>query len=551
MTHQDILKSLPLLASVLGRQHGVQVTIGGTEAFTDGRTVNLPALPLDADSEVLSLLRGFVDHEAGGHLRHTDFSVLQAEYLYPVEKFIWNAIEDWRVEKALSEVYPGCKANLEWLSRRIFVDEFKPAKDPTTAVMSYILLTCRAWSVPEIEASRQIERQTVARHYPQLLGKLDALLAQVRAHCRDTREAIGHARQIAELIEGHQEPQPDEQAPGTEKAEGQGLGQAQEPKTRESEDLGQGQSQSQAQEQEQAASSQDGSDSDTPTPNQCEPIHITEENLPKTFSEQLADKLGTVSALTPEEQQIHLAIPVRQTPAPLPEDEQCKALSATTGLRYRLQGMLQAMRMRDTAPSRHGRLCPHNLHRMFVGNPKIFRSNSPVPAVNTALHLLVDTSGSMAGQPIRRARQACFAIASALKGVPGINLGVTTFPAQGETYSVTPVLEHGRPCHANFKFETTGSTPLTEALLWATQELCRQPEPRKILIVLTDGSPDNPVTCKQAIAEASHFIEIYGVGIWDGSITKLLPGRSAAIYNLSDLSSTLFDMLQNTLIPRR
>lgn len=542
MTQQDILKSLPLLASVLGRQHGVQVTIGGTEAYTDGKCVNLPALPLDADSEALAFVRGFLDHEAGGHLRHTDFSALQAEYLYPVEKFIWNAIEDWRVEKALSEVYPGCRVNLEWLSRRIFVEEFKPSQDPATALMSYVLLTCRAWSVPEIEASRQIERQTVAQHYPQLLGNLDALLALVRDYCPNTRAAIDYAKRIARLIEEHQEPQQEEQqAPGTEKADGQGQGQGQEPKARESEDHGQ-ESQSQAQGQD---------DSDTSTPNQYEPIRITEENLPKTFSEQLADRLGTVSAQTPEEQQIHLAIPVRQTPAPLPEDEQRKALAETTGLRYRLQGMLQATRMRDTSPSRHGRLCPHNLHRMFVGNPKIFRSNSPIPAVNTAVHLLVDCSGSMVGKPIRHARQACFAIASALKAVPGINLGVTTFPAQGETYSVTPVLEHGRPFHSNFLFETTGSTPLTEALLWATQELCRQPEPRKILIVLTDGSPDNPVTCKQAIAEASHFIEIYGVGIWDGSITKLLSGRSAAIYNLSDLSSTLFDMLQNSLIPRR
>lgn len=545
MTHQDILKSLPLLASVLGRQHGVQVTIGGTEAYTDGRTVNLPALPLDADSEVLGFVRGYLDHEAGGHLRHTNFSVLQAEYLYPVEKFIWNAIEDWRVEKALSDIYPGCQENLRWLASRIFVEEFKPAQDPQTALMSYILLTCRTWSVPEIEASRQIERQTVAQHYPQLLGKLDALLAQVRDNCPDTRAAIGHARQIAELIEEHQE-----QTPDSEAAKGQGQGQAQEPKTRESED--QGQSQSQAQEQEQAASSQDGSDSDTPTPKQTEPLHITEENLPKTFSEQLADRLGTVSALTPEEQQIHLAIPVRQTPAPLPEDEQRKALAETTGLRYRLQGMLQAMRMRDTAPSRHGRLCPSTLYRVFVGNPRLFRSDAPTPAVNTAVHLLVDCSGSMVGKPIRHARQCCFAIANALKAVPGINLGVTTFPAQGETYSVTPVLEHGKPFRdAGFLFETTGSTPLTEALLWATQELCRQPEPRKILIVLTDGSPDNPVTCRQAIAEVSRFIELYGLGIWDGSITKLLPGRSAAIYNLSDLSSTLFDMLQNSLIPRR
>ena len=532
MTQQDILKSLPLLASVLGRQHGVQVTIGGTEAYTDGRTVHIPSLSLDVDSEVLGFVRGYIDHEAGGHLRFTDFAALQAEYLYPIEKFLWNVFEDVRVERALSDIYPGCKANLEWLARKIFVEEFEPAQEPKTALMSYILLTCRAWSVPAIEVSRQIERQTVAQHYPQLLGKLDALLALVRDYCPNTRAAIDYAKRIARLIEEHQE-----QTPDSEETEGQG----QAPEMRESEDQGQ------AREQEEPG--QD--DSDTPTPNQTEPIRITEENLPKTFSEQLADKLGTISALTPEEQQIHSAIPVRQTPAPLPEEEQRKALAETIGLRYRLQGMLQAMRMRDTAPSRHGRLCPHNLHRIFVGNPRLFRSDAPTPAVNTAVHVLCDCSGSMVGKPIRHARQACYAIASALRAVPGINLGVTTFPAQSETYSVVPILEHGKPFHSNFLFETTGSTPLTEALLWATQELCRQPEPRKVLIVLTDGSPDNPVTCRQAIAEASRFIEIYGLGIWDESIKKLLPDSSAVIHFLSDLNTALFNILQNTLIPGR
>ena len=540
MTQQDILKSLPLLASVLGRQYGVQVSIGGTEAYTDGRTVHIPSLSLDADSEVLGFVRGYIDHEAGGHLRFTDFDALQAEYLFPIEKFLWNAIEDVRVERALSDIYPGCKANLEWLARRIFVEEFKPAQDPKTALMSYVLLTCRAWSVPEIEASRQIERQTVAQHYPQLLGKLDALLAQVRDNCPDTRAAIDYAKQIAELIEEHQEPQP-----GSKEAGGQGQGQ--ESGQLQEEEQGQALKQMQEKGQEQEQNNY----RHMSTLDQGEPIHITEENLPKTFSEQLADRLGTVSALTPEEQQIHLAIPVRQTPAPLPEDEQCKALSATTGLRYRLQGMLQAMRMRDTAPSRHGRLCPHNLHRMFVGNPRLFRSDAPIPAVNTAIHLLVDCSGSMVGKPIRHARQACFAIASALKAVPGVNLGVTTFPAQGETYSVSSVLEHGKPFHSNFLFETTGSTPLTEALLWATQELCRQPEPRRILLLLSDGGPDNYLTCVQAIAEASRFVELYGLGIWDESIKKLLPDSSAIIYYLSDLSSALFNILQNTLIPRR
>lgn len=69
---KDIMKSLPLVASVLGERYGVEVRIGGDSAFTNGRVIQLPSLPHDSDEGVLALARGFLDHEAA-HIRHTDF----------------------------------------------------------------------------------------------------------------------------------------------------------------------------------------------------------------------------------------------------------------------------------------------------------------------------------------------------------------------------------------------------------------------------------------------------------------------------------------------
>ena len=42
---QTIVRSLPLVASVLGKRYGVNVVIGGDKACTDGSTIHLPALP--------------------------------------------------------------------------------------------------------------------------------------------------------------------------------------------------------------------------------------------------------------------------------------------------------------------------------------------------------------------------------------------------------------------------------------------------------------------------------------------------------------------------
>ncbi|MBB5144811.1 hypothetical protein HNQ38_002937, partial [Desulfovibrio intestinalis] len=114
---KDVLNCLPLLASVLGDQYGVQVRIGGSEACTNGKVIQLPSLPMDCEPELLALARSFVDHESG-HIRHTDFVVLKAANLDPVTFNLFNCLEDWRIEKKLSAIFPGCRQNLNWLIRR-------------------------------------------------------------------------------------------------------------------------------------------------------------------------------------------------------------------------------------------------------------------------------------------------------------------------------------------------------------------------------------------------------------------------------------------------
>ena len=61
MNPKHIIKALPLLASVLGRKYGVEVRIGGDQAFTNGNIIQLPSLPLDGDENVIGLLRGYLD----------------------------------------------------------------------------------------------------------------------------------------------------------------------------------------------------------------------------------------------------------------------------------------------------------------------------------------------------------------------------------------------------------------------------------------------------------------------------------------------------------
>lgn len=198
MNPKHIIKSLPLLASILGRKYGVQVRIGGDKAFTNGNIIQLPSLPLDCDETLLGLIRGYVDHESA-HIRDTDFNVLKKANLIPLEKFIWNTIEDWRVENVLAAVYPGCRENFQWLIKHLFLPKVPPL-EPAGQILEWLLITVRSWDVQELSEKRDSLRASVEMHYPGLTQEIEPYLRLVRKNCSSTVGAFGFACEIANII---------------------------------------------------------------------------------------------------------------------------------------------------------------------------------------------------------------------------------------------------------------------------------------------------------------------------------------------------------------
>ena len=199
---KDVLNCLPLVASILGDRYGVQVRIGGKEACTNGKVIHLPSLPMDCEPELLALAKGFTDHEAA-HIRHTDFSVLKTANLDSVTFNLFNCLEDWRVEKKLSGIFPGCRKNLNWLIRRFFIEQAPPRAgddSPALAVLDYVLLTVRAWDVDEVTPARQHAASIMEQYFPSLIEALDTIMVKVYIYCPDTAAAVEYARQIAQCI---------------------------------------------------------------------------------------------------------------------------------------------------------------------------------------------------------------------------------------------------------------------------------------------------------------------------------------------------------------
>lgn len=525
---KDIMKSLSLVASVLGDKYGVNVIVGGDQACTDGKNIYLPRLPLDTDSTLLSLAKGFVDHEAA-HIRYTDFAALKAANLTPFEKHIWNIIEDWRVENQLTRIFPGCGPHFRWLIEYHFGEDAETAEagnDPASAVLSWLLLSVRAWDVLAIGTQRDKEAKKVNAVYPKLLSQLDAVLCIVHNHCPDTQTAIEHAKDMAAIIKQYavNSPEAENGAEGTETP-------------------------SPSQSQQQNASKQPHRQGQQHQRLQqlCD---ASTDELPKHFGDLLAQSLNAQQS-----QKSHTAISVatvgHRTARPLSPQDKERIARTSVALRTRLHGLLQAYVQASCISGRRGKLDTQRLHALAVHNPRIFRSQGESRAVSTAVHLLLDCSSSMQGPRMTLASQACYAVASALQRCKGVNMGVTAFPSVATTPSptVSPLVLHGEKVHDKFQLTAQGGTPLAEALWWVLQRMCPLREQRKIICILSDGMPDFVEATVHALAQAKALsFEVMGLGIQDSCMKLLLPETSRTVYTLEDVAPAMFGMLQQSLL---
>jgi cobalamin biosynthesis protein CobT len=231
-------------------------------------------------------------------------------------------------------------------------------------------------------------------------------------------------------------------------------------------------------------------------------------------------------------------------------------------LSARLQGLVQASRMDRPRPVKHGRrLDPRRLHRVAVADERIFARRTHRVAPNTAVHLLVDLSGSMhatvhrrdgtAGTRAGSALESALALGLALDGIPGVTVAVTAFPGKaGRPDRVTRMVRHEqspRACAGAFIQAARGGTPMAQALWYAAADLLACRQERRLVMVLTDGEPDDPPEvlrllglCRQA------GIETVGVGI--GIDVRYLFPTAIEVTQATELKRELFGVAERLLV---
>lgn len=589
MKTHDLIHEITNTGAIFGRKD-VLVVFEGDGAYTDGEQIVLPAIPHGADvsHETMMAMRGYLDHEAG-HVRHTDFEVFKkfASTCSPEAKHIHNCLEDMWLEQKVMSDYPGAKKNLTALTQTVGAKEQEHinsnkdhySKFNVDSVSNAILRSGR------LDYGGQVTKD-MFEAMPTKLKEWGLKWAELAHNASGTKELINLALEIEKLIEKT----PPDADPEEDKAEGKGLEGSPEDFTFDP----------------------NGDVTEGKEPNKGAD---KQESKSKIISKELSDLMGDIlkeeadnyykdhpkkgkyQVLTTRYDEVFVkgqaskrstSISKVMQATSVTEYEKIKANlnGVVNTMKARLRRALMAKEMRDWDYGREqGRLDSKRLVAGFLGAPNVYKVRKDREELDTAVHFLIDLSGSMRGHKVSVAGQSIIALCECLEGtqiryqVSGFdnsysysdnsyrNLYDKAVDGRRQYSRVEPLnlykfkrfeepLQTARGPIASISNACGGNNSDRDAVLWAYKQLTSRPEKRKILFVLSDGQPENEQLngrinltqhLKDAVQEAIKAgIECVGIGIQDSTVNQIYP-KSVSINRVEDLSGTIFTQLSNLL----
>ncbi|EQD57601.1 von Willebrand factor, type A [mine drainage metagenome] len=232
-----------------------------------------------------------------------------------------------------------------------------------------------------------------------------------------------------------------------------------------------------------------------------------------------------------------------------PKASQSSEFDAVLGhsaqLRTKLQAALETQVKKRVHHRQTGvRIDGRAVHRLLT-NGKVFARKTTTKQVDTALMLLLDVSGSMASDGrIETARRSAMAVAAGVTQISGCKVAAAAFP---NVVVLKEFDERIRAVSGRFDIDPRGSTPMGKAMLWAAPKIAMRREQRKMLVVVTDGAPDNWKEVQDLAARyTASGVEIIGVGIANDAV-KVLFRQSIVISDVAELPVAMFNLLKGSM----
>ena len=550
MNH-PLKNALPIVAAAYGEKFGVKVLIQGQDAFTDGERIVIPTANPD-DPHYQQIAWGYLAHEAA-HIRHTNFDMVQKASSKPIRKALLNIIEDVRIENELAKDYPGTRRSISQVieymvdTQQMCVPE---QPEPASNLQAWLLfrLRCHFLGQKALTPLYQAVDERVRQLFPAAaMSRLSAMLTAVPS-LASTGEVLKLVDAIVAMLEEESRPPQDE----SDADSGNDIGQ----------DASNDSNSSSDSQTPETGSSATGDAAETGDSDNSDQADNLRQALEASAAQFEPDTFAQVAEVLSEQAEGHQGV----TPLSLPQAEQAMlgdeailtlSASESAQIRARLRGMVQSSQDNRNHAKRHGlRVATHRLAASQAGESRLFIQRQPRIAPNAAVHLLVDISGSM-GKPIGEgnrkyfhvANEAALALAMALEGIPGVVPAVSYFPGIHQEVSIALLpkqsVRHRAAC---FDQKPRGCTPMAQAMWFAANSLLAQKQKRKLMIVLTDGDPDDWAATHDIVDRCRRSgFELLGIGIQTRSVERFFP-QSIVINDVKDLKRELFEVTQQLLI---
>ena len=566
------------LAMTLGRDANIQITVSGDVSYCkpDGSHINIARMPSTPLGRML--MTGLVFHEVG-HKNYT-----KGDKPAGLLGDMMNVIEDIRVDRETIKARPGTCFNLEAVTTHYVNKGSLEPKNLPHALLGKVM----AFGFGQVLMQQAIlPLETLCNEMmddafgQEFIEDVEAIIKDI-PKLRNTTEATDMAQQLIDLLIQQQTPpvpppqhqhQQDER--DVDETQEQNGGQEK------GDDSGdQERSHSDDTDSQQQADPDDGEgvaeENSSPQPDD-EPQHQDEATMasaaggngggnrptPEEIAQMIKIKTGygDLSALI----QAELNVMADSTPYDKRADipslpfigklkavhgklNEVEALAASSRMRAKMMGMLQAIKRRPKSFGLSGRkLVTRRLPWLSTGDPRIFSKKVEAVEINTAVTVLLDLSGSM-GDSYEVANAAAFALHTTLFGLKGVAVCSLEFSGKDRQPEVNLLVEFGRkPLSENFNHRPFDSTP-THVAIWATRVmLLQRHEPRKIMLILTDGCPDSGPDTKSATQRAmKDGIEIAAIGIMDDNVRHYWDNHKI-IESVQELPAAMFVIMEGLL----
>jgi cobalamin biosynthesis protein CobT len=628
-------------ARTFSRDGKLRVVFQGEVAATDGDTIYLPALDQTKTLTKAQVMigRGYCDHEAG-HNRHTDMPAYKAAVRAAEERgdklfpHILNALEDVRIEKRIIADYVGSRENLAAVHHAVnheFLTEHLPKQPEAVEDWRIIAPAAITWEGFQRAGYDEFTLDGYTpRSHAECKAKLPAdlqrkveLWIDALEGCRNTKDVIDLAERLCKEVHEHEREKRSGggggEGGGKSGSDGAEAGKRERPDTYtvEAPDGTMTKAPDTTSSTGGVGAGPEKVDRVYDPDREAPPTPIgTELNIKRVFGDASTSIEAGYRPWSTSHDKIHtrhdgpgkyVGVDKRGRPdysnnfsyghrlsRPSGDSMYRRALEnaqgSTNQMRRKLERALMAKLRADwRGGHEYGRLDTKRLVPAYNGESNVYRMKEEAPALDTALSILIDLSGSMSGSPAYLAMQATICLAEVLEkvNVPFEVLGFNNSSGfldeasakqyqrdinDGKKYSrwepldiyvfkdFNESLREARRAMGHITACAGGNNSDGDAVLVAHRRLMKRREARKILLVMSDGYPAHMSSFGRQhiynwLRNVVDYVELTGVkligiGIMSDAVSQFYP-RYQVLNSLAELPKGVLDNIARMLLGER